>query len=298
MDELDFKILKLLDKNCRISNTTIANKLNLTVRTVTKRIDKLVKDNIIKYFTLQFNYNRLNLRNYIGLMIPESGISRQELYCAIQEIPEIRSYWEHVDGSITINFVCRDAKHLEDLLNELADLNIKIINYNETRMHLFGTDDIPFSPIDWRIIYIILINSRMAQKNIASFLGVNTKTIMRRLQRMRENKLVQFTPAINFEAIKGMVTGVVSLETVGSSKKIYLEIKKDKEIKYWRNAGSVSPSIVLFLYGNNLTEIYDMYLKLQQRPDVKTHGLKFIVKNSENQSMIKDAILEKIQEFK
>jgi hypothetical protein len=38
-----------------------------------------------------------------------------------------------------------------------------------------------------------------------------------------------------------------------------------------------------------------MYRKLDNRKDVKTAHLTFIVRNSENSSLIEDAVLEKIQ---
>ena len=108
-------------------------------------------------------------------------------------------------------------------------------------------------------------------------------------------KLVSFIPEINFEAISGVIPAVISLETVGPSKQIYLKLKEDKSIKYWRNAGSVSPSIVLFVYGKSLTDIYNMYKKLEKRKDVKKASLTFVVRNSENSTLIEDAVLEKIQ---
>ena len=76
---------------------------------------------------------------------------------------------------------------------------------------------------------------------------------------------------------------------------MYLKIKEDPTIKYWRNAGAVSPSIVLFVYGNRLTDIYNMYQKLENRNDIKKASLTFIVRNSENSTLIEDAVLEKIQ---
>ncbi|MFW9990085.1 MAG: hypothetical protein ACFFC3_15685, partial [Candidatus Odinarchaeota archaeon] len=68
-----------------------------------------------------------------------------------------------------------------------------------------------------------------------------------------------------------------------------------RSIKYWRNAGSVSPSIVLFIYGKNMKDIYNMYRKLENREDIKKASLTFIVRNFENSTLIEDAVLEKIQ---
>ena len=55
MDEKDFEILKILDKNCRISYSNIAKSVNLPLRNISTRIENLLKSNIIRRFTVQFN---------------------------------------------------------------------------------------------------------------------------------------------------------------------------------------------------------------------------------------------------
>jgi DNA-binding Lrp family transcriptional regulator len=138
-------------------------------------------------------------------------------------------------------------------------------------------------------------NSRASKKEIAQELNISEKTVNRRINRMRNMSLISFVPEINFEAITGVIPAVVAIETVGPSKDIYLNIKNDASITYWRSAGSVTPSIVLFIYGNNITNIYDMYQILENRPDVKKANLTFVVRSYENSNLIEEAVLEKIQ---
>ncbi|MHA1413800.1 MAG: AsnC family transcriptional regulator, partial [Promethearchaeota archaeon] len=152
-----------------------------------------------------------------------------------------------------------------------------------------------FSLLDWRIIYNLYNNSRRSISDIASDLDVSEKTISRRLKRFDNMRLVQYTPTINFEAITSISTGVASFETVEPSKTIYNKIKEKEFIKYWRIAGSVSPSIVLFLYGKNISELYEMYIYLTNWREIKRSRLSIIVKNWDNSSLIKNAILKKIK---
>lgn len=294
MDEKDFEILKILDKNCRTSYANIARALSLTVRTVSRRVGLMLERGVIKNFSVQFNYNLLGFRHHIGSTYPSQEMKHKDLFKVLQKVPEIIRVWELIDGSLTFRFFSRDPMHLENILNKIINLGIKIRGHEETRTHI--PFDISFSLIDWRIIFILFKNSRATQSEIAFTLDVSEKTIMRRLKRMENMRLIQFTPEINFEAISGMVSGIVPIETIGTSKNMYFKIKKDKSIKYWRNAGSVLPSIVLFLYGQSLTEIYEMYLRLNSYPEVKNCSLVFVVKNWENSTIIEDSILEKIQQ--
>ncbi|MFX1420317.1 MAG: winged helix-turn-helix transcriptional regulator [Promethearchaeota archaeon] len=293
MDEIDFEILKLLDKNCRISYSKIAERMNLSLRNVSNRVDNLIKDGVITRFTVQFNYNLLGFRHYIGSVRPYEGKKTINLFQELQLITEIYRIWELIDGTLTISFFCKDAKHLEDIINKVIKIGANLKGYSETRMHF--QYNIPYSMKDWQIIFYLLNNSRASKKEIAQALSISEKTVNRRIQRMKNMKLISFVPEINFEAITGIIPAVISLETEVPSKQIYLKIKEDHSIKYWRNAGAVSPSIVLFVYGNRLTDIYDMYRRLENRKDIKKASLTFIVRNSENSTLIEDAVLEKIQ---
>jgi Lrp/AsnC family transcriptional regulator of lysine biosynthesis len=53
MDETDLKILGLLRRNSRTKNTEIARQVGLTERAVRARIEKLVKEGIIRKFTIE-----------------------------------------------------------------------------------------------------------------------------------------------------------------------------------------------------------------------------------------------------
>ena len=53
MDETDVKILNLLRQNSRTKNTEIARQVSLTERAVRARIEKLVREGVIKRFTVE-----------------------------------------------------------------------------------------------------------------------------------------------------------------------------------------------------------------------------------------------------
>jgi Lrp/AsnC family transcriptional regulator of lysine biosynthesis len=53
MDDTDTKILNLLRENARMKNTEIARQVNLTERAVRARIEKLVREGVIRKFTVE-----------------------------------------------------------------------------------------------------------------------------------------------------------------------------------------------------------------------------------------------------
>ncbi|MCS7123483.1 MAG: Lrp/AsnC family transcriptional regulator [Candidatus Aenigmarchaeota archaeon] len=61
IDEIDKKILNSLEKDCRKSFNKIAEEVGVTTVTVIKRVEKMIKEGIIKSFSLQIDPKKLGL---------------------------------------------------------------------------------------------------------------------------------------------------------------------------------------------------------------------------------------------
>ena len=58
MDEIDVKILKLLEFNGRMSHEEISKRLNLSRPAIHQRISKLEQNNIIKGYRTDINWSK------------------------------------------------------------------------------------------------------------------------------------------------------------------------------------------------------------------------------------------------
>ena len=52
-DDVDTKIISILQQNSRISNTELAKQINLTEGAIRHRIDQLIKKGVITHFTIE-----------------------------------------------------------------------------------------------------------------------------------------------------------------------------------------------------------------------------------------------------
>ena len=59
LDQKDYQIMEILKNNARLTNKEIAKKVKLPITTVHHRIKRLEENNIIKNFTVNFNYSQL-----------------------------------------------------------------------------------------------------------------------------------------------------------------------------------------------------------------------------------------------
>ncbi len=61
MHNKNIKILDLLKRNSKLTTSQISKKTGIPITTVHNRIKKMEKEGIIKHYTLDLDYNKLNL---------------------------------------------------------------------------------------------------------------------------------------------------------------------------------------------------------------------------------------------
>ena len=113
MDDKDWAILELLKSDSRMSNSEIARKLNVSEGTIRKRIEKLVKDGVIKRFTVV-----LRSEGVEGLVLIKTEPKKSmEIYNTLsKKFDEIFEFSGRFD--LVIRAYCKTL----DELNKLVDI--------------------------------------------------------------------------------------------------------------------------------------------------------------------------------
>ncbi|ASJ02275.1 AsnC family transcriptional regulator [Thermococcus profundus] len=106
MDELDRRILSLLQKNARLSYREIARELNVAVGTVYNRIKKMEETGVIKGFCVNIDYEKVGfgLTTVIGIKAEGREIVRIERKLA--ENPRVMQVYD-VTGEYDIIIVAK-----------------------------------------------------------------------------------------------------------------------------------------------------------------------------------------------
>ncbi|MEM1688147.1 MAG: Lrp/AsnC family transcriptional regulator [Nanopusillaceae archaeon] len=123
IDEIDIKILKILEKNSRIHNTQIAKLIGITEAAVRKRIEKLKKIGIIRKFTIELDYKALDYKTVIiGL-----DVQKNKIFDVIKKIPKINNlksiYISVGDHDILLEFVYKDQNDLEKFIKIIRKID-------------------------------------------------------------------------------------------------------------------------------------------------------------------------------
>ena len=123
IDNTDKNILNLLQQDGRISASNIANKLDISIPTVTDRIKKLQDFGIINGIHAVLNPKSLGLDvAAIITLISESSIHYKEVTQAAKKAPEVLQCFATTGkGSHMLFVVTRNSSTLEELLRKIQN---------------------------------------------------------------------------------------------------------------------------------------------------------------------------------
>lgn len=120
IDETDYKILRILLEDAKLSYQEIGEKVNLSQGAVHARVKKMENSGIIVGSSIKIDVKRLgwDISAFLGIFL-----EKPELYdhakSELMQIPEVVSI-NYTTGnySMFVKLVCRDTTHLRDVLAE------------------------------------------------------------------------------------------------------------------------------------------------------------------------------------
>ena len=141
LDKTDFKILKELQENGRISNLDLAQKVGLSATPTFERVKKLEKAKIVKSYHAELDVERLGMgiQTFMLVQLAQTrGNAIPNFIKQINEIPEIIECY-HVTGSsdFVLKIMVEDIASYENLAMDKIR-NISEIS-NATTMVILST---------------------------------------------------------------------------------------------------------------------------------------------------------------
>ena len=196
MDETDLILSTLLLFNSRTPYRVLAENLGLSVNAVHRRIRSMVEVGLIRRFT-----TRISLASLGAFHVLIHGRSEAEsTYSVWDDLGGHESvYWVTLAGG---NYVYVGA-HLRDVqeLPALVEFVGKAGRMPDAKVGIIHEDfsgkgrplDELLAPLDWEIVGSLSQDSRKAASSIAGEVGASTRTVRRRLARLVDEGLLDFS---------------------------------------------------------------------------------------------------------
>ena len=134
MDGIDYKILRILQKNARETASNISKEIHLSVSAVIERIRKMEETGVIKEYTIIVNEKKTG--NEMTAMM-EVSLEHSKFFDAfaeqIQGMDSIVScYYQTGDFDLLLKISCRSSEELEDIHRQVMSLT----GVSATRTHV------------------------------------------------------------------------------------------------------------------------------------------------------------------
>jgi len=188
---------KLLLTNSRLSYRELADRLDLSVNAVHKRIRTLIEQGIIRAFTAKISNYALE-----GVPVLIFGMSEAQSFEACEKLGKHDStYWVGVAGGncLYVGAYLQNIGELEPYVDflkkeaQMPDPTVGIEHQGAGSPFSPSFRAVTLYPLDYRIIYALSNNSRKLISEVAEELGVSAKTVRRRLSRMISEGLIELS---------------------------------------------------------------------------------------------------------
>lgn len=268
-------LILLLLQNSRLSYAELADKLNLSVNAVHKRIQQLIETDVIHKFTA-----KVSLLSSQGLNVYISGTSQLE---NLSNLPDkLRTqgsiYWLAVGSAkfLYIGALIRNIAELEPLISYIK----KEVNIPEPKVGIIQPVPVPISlkpaelslcALDYRIINALKDDARRNIADVANELGVSSKTVRRRLDRMIKNYLIELSLEWYPDKSDDITTLMeVKLKPEFNAFTTAYQIQKKyaEHILFYWNFANLPSEITFVVWTNSMSELHKIRERLEKESEV------------------------------
>lgn len=204
LDEEDHKILKVLQQNCRLSYREISKLTKAGATTIHKKVQRWVKDGLIKRFTITIDWNLLGRSSlaYVSVLVYFSGETTDkylELFSRITKYPYVR-LMSSVSGRT--DFMLRASAKTNDELNAFLNeiRSLEGVSRTETYVSLYdakkeGTEKpeklFPYKEIHLRILRVLQEDAKLSLREIGDKLGISHSLVNSHLKELVNEKVIR-----------------------------------------------------------------------------------------------------------
>jgi DNA-binding Lrp family transcriptional regulator len=211
LDSIDLQIIKILARDSRTSFTEIASAVGIFTNATKVRINKMLSNRLIQSFGVLINPIIFAYDKECILWIKniDKTIKEHDLFKKVTLLGDIFIYAKQLEGAAAL-FVLFVGPRAEDKVGILSDL-LKPAKV-ESAFGRYKAITMKIHNSDLEIMKCLLSDARMRVEDIAKVTLLSPKTVTRRLEKMRENHILQFT--IETDLTSMQLTGFIELHVL------------------------------------------------------------------------------------
>src|SRR5919109_1616564 len=271
LDKIDLNILSTLARDCRTSYNSIGSQIGLTSKSVKARVKNMIRSGVIEKFVVRVNPAAFGYRTALVLVRANNGIAKDDVIRRVKQFGDLAYHVHHMGrtsvAAIIIKKPLDDSiiQSLNDLLKPAAVISIAVSE------RTISTNP---SETDLRVIKCLLLSgARTEISDIAKEVGISEKTTTRRLDRMKEGRLLDFSIQCDPAAMIGYIQFVIPITVAKSHyrsvfERMYSEFQAN--ILYSPSVIEPEDRLAFVLFGENVIVVDYVLARVNSFAGVKS----------------------------
>jgi len=279
LDKTDFNILATLARDCRTSYSNIGSLIGLTSRSVKTRVKRMVHSGVIEKFIVRVNPEGFGYRTARVLVRTSNGITKDDVIQRVKQFGDLAYHVHHMRRTSVAALIIKeslDKKTIQSLSDSLQPAIVSRITVSELPV----SKDL--SETDLRIIKCLLLSgAKMEISEIANELGISEKTTTRRLDRMKEGRLLEFSIQTDPASMVGYIQFAILINFEKTHyrdvcERMYTEFQEN--ILYRPSIIDPNDRSIFVLFGENVFEVDSVLAKVDSFAGVKSAEVYLLTK--------------------
>lgn len=272
LDKTDLDILAILGRDCRTSYNSMGSQIGLTSKSVKARVKNMVRNGVIEKFVVRVNPAAFGCKTAHILARTNNGITKDDVVQRFKQFGDLAYHIHQMGRNSGAGLVINDESWNHSAIQSLKDCLRPATVSNIAVTHV--PVSIEPSETDLRIIKCLLQSgARIEISEIAKELGISEKTATRRLDRMKEERLLDFTLQCDPAAMIGYVQFCIIMFVAKSHyrsvyERMYSEFQES--ILYRPSVIDPDDRLIFVLFGENAVKVDSVLAKIDSFEGVKT----------------------------
>jgi DNA-binding Lrp family transcriptional regulator len=259
-----------LARDCRTSYRSIGSLNGLTSKIVKARVKNMMRSGIIEKFVVRVNPGGFGYRTANVLVVRNNGISKEDISKRVEQFGDLAFHAHHMGRTSLASFIIKeslDDKAVQSLNDFIKPAIVKMISILELAV---SADP---SETDLRIIKCLLLSGiRMEISEIAKELGISERTITRRLDRMKEGRLLDFSLQRDPAFMIGYIQFIIVINVEKSHyRNVYEQMYTEFQERILYRPSIIDPNdlLIFVLFGENVFTVDSVLTKVDSFEGVK-----------------------------
>src|SRR5919108_3116312 len=279
LDKIDLTILSTLARDCRTSYNSIGSQIGLTSKSVKARVKKMVRSRVIEKFVVRVNPAAFGYRTAIVLIRTSHGITKDDVIQRVKQFGDLAYHVHHMGRTSVAALIINkplDDNIIQSLNDRLKPATVISIAVSEVSVY---TD---LSETDLRIIRCLLLSgARTEISEIAKEVRISEKTTTRRLNRMKEGRLLDFSLQCDPAAMIGYIQFAIPITVAKSHyhsilERMYSEFQAN--ILYSPSVIEPEDRLTFVLFGENVFTVDSVMARVNSFEGVKNADVYILTK--------------------